>query len=446
MNKNPKDTGSIYLPERYKQQIEAKKRRRLLKKIALICTIVAIGSVLFLILSGALSNSLSQPPLVFSGSFVPAPEILPTTPPREHGTSLAQNTTAMRTTVITEDKSGTTQPTRDMQSQDNATASLRQDYPESEYSLISVNVTDLYSDRTLYEYKIKQINISQGGSGFSVFIDARTGDFFTPGQENAKITADRAKYLVTEAFPLLHPEMVRVRYNNNPDSARAWVFTLYRDNSIILTGAMDPETGQIFSFTRNIPWEGRQTDPLLDMNAAQKIADRYIFDKNSVSLALNTSEARYNPLQFPQKTVAGHYVFVYNRLVQDLPCDTEGFTISVDSLTGEISGYERRWSIPDSAFSLATDPLITRTGATFAVLKKAQETYPTAVDGLSIISAEIRWKDSPSQSSTPRPGSIPLAWKVLFTDEVIRAKPLSSPAVAWVDVQTGKILDFYYEH
>jgi hypothetical protein len=445
VNKNPKDTGSLYLPERYKQQIEAKKRRRLIKKIALICTVVAIG-VLFLILSGALSNSLSQPPIVIPGSRVPAMEITPTMPPGEQGTSLAQNTTALRTTGITEDKSGTTQATHDLQSQDNATAFLRQDYPESEYYLISVNVTDLYPDRAVYEYKIKQINTSQEGSGFSVFIDAGTGDFFTPGQENAKITADRAKYLVTEAFPLLHPERVRVRYNNSPDSARAWVFIMYRDNSIILTGAMDPETGQIFSFTRNIPWEGRQADPLLDMNAAQKIADRYIFDKNRASLALNMSEARYDPLQFPQKTVAGNYIFVYNRLVQDIPCDTEGFTISVDSLTGEISRYDRRWNIPDSAFSLATDPLITRTGATFAVLKKAQETYPTAVDGLAIITAEIRWKDYPSQGSTPRPGSIPLAWKVLFTDEVIRAKPLSSPAVAWVDVQTGKILDFYYEH
>ena len=318
MNKNPKDTGSIYLPERYKQKIEAKKRWRLIKKIVVICTIVAIGSVLFLILSGALSDSLTQPPPVIPGSLVPVPEITPTTLPGEPGIPLAQNTTAMRPGDITENKGGTTQPTSDMQSQDNATASLRQDYPESEYSLISVNVTDLYADRTLYEYKIKQINTSQEGSGFSVFIDARTGDFFTPGQENAKITADRAKYLVTEAFPLLHPEMVRVRYNNSPDSARAWVFTMYRDNSIILTGAMDPETGQIFSFTRNIPWEGRQTDPLLDMNAAQKIADRYIFDKNRASLALNMSEARYNPLQFPQKTVAGHYVFVYNRLVQDI--------------------------------------------------------------------------------------------------------------------------------
>jgi hypothetical protein len=79
-------------------------------------------------------------------------------------------------------------------------------------------------------------------------------------------------------------------------------------------------------------------------------------------------------------------------------------------------------------------------------LKKAQETYPTSADGLTIISAEIRWKDHQSQGSIPRPGSIPLAWKVLFTDEIIRAKPLPLPAVGWIDVQTGKLLDFYYQH
>jgi hypothetical protein len=446
VNKNPKDTGPIYLPERYKQKIEAKKRWRLIKKIAVICTIVAISSVLFLIISGALSNSLNQPPLEIPGSLVSVPEITPTTLTVEPGIRPAQNTTAMRPGEITDNKSGTTQTIHDMQSQDNATAYLRQDYPESDYTLISVNVTDLYADRTLYEFKIKQITAAPESAGFSVFIDPGTGDFFTPGQEKAKITADRAEYLVTEAFPLLHSERIQVRYNNSQDSARAWEFTKYRENAIILTGAMDPETGQIFSFTRSIPWTGRQTDPILDVNAAQKIADRYISEKNGASLALNMSEVRYIPLQFPQKTVAGNYVFIYNRLIQDIPCDAEGFTISVDSLTGEINGYDRRWNIPDSAFSLAADPLITRTGATFAVLKKAQETFPTEVDGLAIISAEIRWKDSPSQGSTPRPGSITQAWKVLFTDEVIRAKPMPSFGVAWVDVQTGKILDFYYEH
>jgi hypothetical protein len=185
---------------------------------------------------------------------------------------------------------------------------------------------------------------------------------------------------------------------------------------------------------------------LLDIDAAQKIADRYIFDKNSATLPLNMSEAQYNPLRFPQKTVAGHYVFIYNRIVQGIPCEKDGFTISVDSITGEVIGYDRRWNSPDSAFSVTVDPLITRSGATFAVLKKAQETYPTSVDRLSIISAEIRWKDHQSQGGIPRPGSIPLAWKVVFTDEVIRAKQPPVPAVGWVDTQTGAILDINYQH
>ncbi len=446
MNKNPKDPGSIYLPERYKQQIEAKKRRRLIKKIFAICIVVALCSVLYLTLSGALSNSLNQPLPSLPGSLVSAPEISPTSPSGESMTALTWNTTAMRDTDITRDKGVPSQPTYDMQSLDNATASLRQDYPAPAYALISVNETDVFPDRTLYEFTIKQVNISQDSAGFSVFIDARTGELYTPGQENAKITADQAKNIVIEAFPLLHPDRVRVRYNNSPDSVRAWLFTMFRDNMTILTGAMDPETGQIFSFTRSLPWEGRQADPLLDSNAAQKIADRYVFDKNRVPLLLNMSEAQYNPLRFPQKTVAGQYVFVYNRIVQDIPCDKDGFTISVDSLTGEVIGYDRRWNSPDSAFSVTVDPLVTRSGATFAVLKKAQETYPASVDGLSIISAEIRWKDHPSQGSIPRPGSIPLAWKVLFTDEIIRAKPLPLPAVGWIDIQTGKILDFYYQH
>ena len=446
MNKNPKDTASIYLPERYKQQIEAKKRRRLIKKIVAIGIVVALSVLSYLIFSGALSNSLNQPLPSLPGSKIEVPEISPTSPYSEPVSALTGNTTAIRNSNTTLGKDVPPQPTLDTQSLDNATASLRQDYPAPVYTLISVNETDVFADRTLYEFTIKQVNISQDSSGFSVFIDPKTGEIYTPGQENAKITAEKAKNIVIEAFPLLHPDRVRVRYSNSPDSVRAWVFTMFQDNMTILTGAIDPETGQIFSFTRSIPWEGRQTDPLLDSTAAQKIADRYVFDKNRALLPLNMSEAQYNPLRFPQKTVAGHYVFIYNRIVQEIPCDKDGFTISVDSLTGEIIGYDRRWNSPDSAFSVTVDPLVTRSGATFAILKKAQESYPASGDGLSIISAEIRWKDHPSQRSIPRPGSIPLAWKVLFTDEIIRAKQPLVPAVGWVDTQTGTILDINYQH
>jgi hypothetical protein len=209
---------------------------------------------------------------------------------------------------------------------------------------------------------------------------------------------------------------------------------------------MDPDTGQILSFSKSVEQLGREANPALDITGAQKIADRYIIDRNGFPLPLNMSVARYDPLGFPEDAIAGQYVFVYNRIVQDIPCDYEGFTISVDSVTGEVTEYNRRWNSPDNAFSLATEPLVTHYEATYAVLDRAKQTYPASIDGLRIVSAEIRWKDQSPSRGFPRPGSIPIAWKVQFDDAVIREKPWPVPAVGWVDAQTGKILDFYYQH
>jgi hypothetical protein len=279
-----------------------------------------------------------------------------------------------------------------------------------------------------------------------VFINAKTGDPYTSGQEGARITADRAETLVRNNFISYHPEKIRIRFINNTDSLQEWIFTLFQDNTTILTGTMDPETGQITSFSKSIEQRGRQADPSLDILAAQKIADRFIIERNGFPLPLNMSNSRYNPLGSPSEVIAGQYVFTYNRLVQDVPCDYEGFTISVDSVTGEVTEYHRRWTAPDNAFSLVTEPLVTRYEATFAVLERAKQTYPASSDGLKIVSAERRWKDQTPPGSIPRPGSIPIAWKVQFDDSIIRDKQLIVPGVGWVDDQSGKILDFYYPH
>ena len=446
VNKNPKETGSTYLPERYKQQIEAKKKRRLVKKIAATSVVIAICVVVYLVLSGGLLNSKNQSPLILPGPDALFPGNTSALPPGELNFPQSQNITTRENPGISIGGGVPAQPTVEMLSLDNATAFLRQEYPASAYTIISVNITDRYGNRNLYEFRIRKTGSVPGDTGFSAFVDAKTGDPYTPGQDSAKITADRAKLLIKEAFFIQNMDTVRVRYNYNPESVRAWIFSINHDNTSALTGTLDPETGQLLSFSRKISWEGRQADPLLDISAAQKIADRYIIDKNRGPLPVNMSDGQYYPLQVPQKTVAGHYVFVYNRIIQGIPCDSDGYTISVDSINGEVTGYDRRWNSPDSAFSVAVDPLVTRYEATFSILQRAKETYPESVNELTIVSAEIRWKDHQMPGSLPRPGSIPMAWKIQFTDAIIRAKPLSSPAVGWVDVQTGKILDFYYSH
>jgi hypothetical protein len=445
VNNNPRDPGSTYLPERYKQQIEAKKKRRLYKKIAAICVVIAICAGVYLIVSGGAPESQNHSPFGLPGTTVVSPENESTSTTGELNNPLSRNITAGEKPGISIGEGVPAQPTRDMLSLENATTFLRLDYPASAYTIIRVNVTERYGRRSMYEFTIKQTG-SADDTGFSAFVDARTGDPYTLGQDSAKITADRAKNIINEAFFMLHPDTVRVRYDNSPSSLRTWIFTVNRDNTTLLTGTLDPETGQLLSFSRTISWEGRPADPLLDISAAQKIAYRYIIDKNQGPLPLNMSESRYNPLKVIQKQVAGQYVFVYNRIVQGIPCDSDGFIISVDSVSGEITGYDRHWNSPDIAFSLAIDPLVTRYEAIFSILQRAKETHPESVNELSIVSAEIRWKDHQPAAALPRPGSIPMAWKIQFTDDIILARQLPSPAVGWIDVQTGKILDFYYPH
>jgi hypothetical protein len=338
------------------------------------------------------------------------------------------------------------EPNSGMLSLDEAIISLRQDYPEPAFTLLSVNLTNQYTNSSIYEFGIKQTDSPSADPGFTVFIDAITGDPYTPVQKSARISADQAKDLVREVFLIPGTDRIRVRYDNSPDSVRAWIFTVYRDNSTIISGSLDPDTGQFVSFSRTIARLGRPVDPSLDISAAQGIADRYIIERNGAPLPVNMSEPRYEPLGFPYEAVAGYYVFVYNRMVQNIPCDYDGFTISVDSVTGEITEYNRRWYSPDNAFSVAADPRVKRYEAIFSVQQKAKEIFPDSASGLRIISAEIRWEDMHPPGIIPRPGSISTAWKVQFDDDSIRSEEWLVPATGWVDARTGKILDFYYKH
>ena len=92
---------------------------------------------------------------------------------------------------------------------------------------------------------------------------------------------------------------------------------------------------------------------------------------------------------------------------------------------------EGRVLVKVKAFGLNRSELMTRKGLS---------------PGVKIISAEIRWKDDHPANIVPRPGSIPLAWKVVFDDELMRQQPGSVPAVAWIDAQTGTMLAFNYRN
>ncbi len=437
MSTRPDDQDATYLPARYRQQVRIKKQRRIFKKLLTAGIVIVVFIAAIFLLIGMLpvfqfSTPLQSPvtPTIARGGQNPAPVVVVTvavTPGYIRGTGISSL------------------PSKDVLSPEKAVSLLREEYPAETYTLDSLNLTDRFSGYTLYEFMLQPTAGSSAETRFVVFDDAVTGEPYTPGQEDARITMGLAQDLVMKAFPGIRSDRVRVRYCNNPDSGSTWNFRFLKGTTPILTGTMDADTGLISSFSLAIQKVGRPTEPGIGLPAAQAIADRYISGKNG-PVAVNMSEGRYLPLGFPSDPVAGQYVFIYNRIVNKIPCEDDGFIVGVDSVTGEITAYERHWNAPDNAFSVASDALVLKHEATYAVLKQAKETYPESENGPHIVSAEIKWKDQHPPRVTPRPGSIPLAWKVTFDDDIIRSNSSAKPAVAWLDAQTGTILDFEYRH
>ena len=435
-----------YLPARYKEHVRAKQQRRLVKRLMLAGAIILILGVLILSLIGILSGLMQGTSgLQKPGSPVPAPTPSSTISPGTMVTASTANVTVAPTPSFTVG-SGLSLLAPGSLSLDQAVVSLRQDYPEADYEIISVNVTNRFAGRNLYEFSVLPGAGTPGRVVTVAYIDALSGGSYTPGQETARVTPERAQQLAADAFHGLGADQVRVRYTDSPDLGRVWAFSLSRNSVQILSGYLDAETGQISSFERVLRLQERAVNPKIDLNAARAIADQYIVDQNGGPQPVNMSAGTYEALGSPGEPVAGIFTFEYNRIVQDISCDNDGFTVSVDSLTGDISAYSRRWSDPESAFAVVEEPLTLEHDATFRTLQRAMTSYPGSVSGLHIVSAEIRWRDLHSPETVPRPGSIRTAWKILFTDDILSAKQPPVTAFAWVDTQSGEILEFSYQH
>jgi len=388
-----------YLPERYKEIVRKKKQARLFKKIGMIAVAVFAVIVVVILIS-----------VFFSGSPQPTPS--PTPSPTQAATILP--TTAAVTIIATP------QPTQ---------SPVKTSTPVTIITTKPATTTAVTTTDTP-----------------EPVLTARAGIIVTPKTQAPQVTGKQAEAIALGAFPGLPAGKMSVELITDPDFGQVWKFTLRADTTIEASGLIDAESGSVVTFNRTIHAGGRPQNPVMTLENARQIADSTINDRNNGILSINMSDGRYIPLATPGGNVAGSYRFVFNRIIQDYPCDVDGFIVSVDAVSGEVTEYVQRWQTPDNAFMIIETPVVVRYDAIYTVQAKAKTLYPSSISGLSIISAERCWKDEHDPATTPRPSSIPLAWKVVFTDETIRAKAGAAPAVGWVDTHTGEIIEFTYQH
>jgi hypothetical protein len=389
-----------YLPARYKEIVRKKKQRRFLKKIGMIAVVVIAIVAVYILFSGFPAGSPQPVPS-------PTPSLRPTVTPQELTIAPSTVTTTRPTAIpviTTVPATGTT-----VKPATSTTVTLT-DTPEP-------------------------------------ILTARANTYVTPESDTSPtITEKQAKAIALAAFPNLPSGDLSVELTKSPDFGQVWKFTLRADTTVEASGLIDAGTGTVVTFNRTIHPGARSQNPALTLGNARQIADSTINSRNNGILSINMSDSRYVPLLTPSGNVAGSYRFVYNRIVQDHPCDVDGFIVSVDAVSGAITEYVQRWQSPDNAYMLAEDAVVPRYDATYTVQARAKSIYPSSISTLHITSAEICWKDSHDPATTPRPSTIPLAWKIMFDDDIIRANPALSSGVGWVDAQTGEVLEFTYQH
>jgi hypothetical protein len=397
---NSDEFNEPYLPARYRELVRKKKQRRLLKKIGMIALAVVALAVVYFALSG-----------IFGGpqEAVPSPAPSPT-----------EIVTPLQTTVI---------PTTAEATVPAATT-------------VNTGVTTIPGTPAL----VADITATPTESPEPV-LTARAGAYVTPSGDNSpKINEKQARTIALAAFPNLPTGEMTVELTTSPDFGQVWKYTLRADTTIEASGLLDAETGIVVTFNRTIHPGARSQNPALSMGNARQIADSTINSRNTGILSLNMSDGRYIPLVTPGGNVAGSYRFVYNRIIQDYPCEADGFIVSVDAVSGAITEYVQHWQTPDNAFMIAENAVVTRYDATYTVQARAKSIYPSSISELRILSAEVFWKDRHDPAITPRPGTIPLAWKIVFDDDIIRAKADPTPSVGWVEAQTGELLELTYRH
>ncbi|MDD4136352.1 MAG: hypothetical protein PHT99_00465 [Methanoregula sp.] len=329
---------------------------------------------------------------------------------------------------------------------DEATTRMQEEYPSGMYTIYHINLTDRYSGKTLYEFTMVPAESSIYEKNTTFFVDAETGDLYSLLQENAGITIEQAKLHARQAFPTWTIDRVRIKYVDGTQYIRSWEFYLYHNDKELVHGSLDADSGELSTYAIGVTRMGRSENPSITIDAAQQVADREIEKRNGV-IPILLSDSRLDPFGMPGEKIAGRYVFVYNRVIQNIPCDSDGFTIVVDSVAGNVIEYRKSWSLPENAVAASSKPATTKDAAIKTVEQEAAAIYPASTASLKIVSTELRWKDFHNPDKiVPVHESIPLAWKVQFDDESIRAQQWPNPATGWVDAQTGKLLDIYYRH
>ncbi|AKB58961.1 YcdB/YcdC domain-containing protein [Methanosarcina barkeri] len=268
--------------------------------------------------------------------------------------------------------------------------------------------------------------------------DAKQTKYLDPSTADVNISFEDAKNkLISENQKVIN-ESVHGELIDDENFGIIWRVSSKTTNGKSIFAGIDASNGeQLFVYDGSKNVQGRDS---ISKDDALKIAEEYIESRVSAD-KINEIEPEYvNYIEPPADDLPGNYHVSYARIIRGIPSLSDGILLDVNAETGEVSSYDKSWSMSEEEIALIdTEPSITDEKAV-EILKEYMSNKPSIgeekANSVKVISSNLVWKEDEEDK-------IHLAWWIRFMDSSF-ARDDTYPASVWIDAHSGEMLLFDY--
>lgn len=272
--------------------------------------------------------------------------------------------------------------------------------------------------------------------------DVNMSKYIDYSNESLNLNFSNAKTQVKSENPNILIESISGGLVNDDVFGKIWALTSETSEGAVIFSGISAVNGNIV-FIYDGSKNRRGIDMIITSDDAVEIANEYIINKK-VDDNIVFDNVRYHAPAADD--LPATYGIHYKRMIKGTPSMSDGIIINVNAETGEVSSYQRRWSMPESQIvDISIEPKISAVDAGDILKKYMVSSYPiyqkkNVAEGMKVHSSELIWKDHNYRETNSH--DIRLTWWIHFDDPSCDKFDLK-PA-AWIDAHSGEVLTVVY--
>ncbi|BBL64869.1 YcdB/YcdC domain-containing protein [Methanosarcina mazei] len=268
--------------------------------------------------------------------------------------------------------------------------------------------------------------------------DVKQTKHLDPSTADVNISFEDAKNKLILENPEVITESVHGELIDNENFGIIWRVSSKTANGRSISAGIDASNGDLlFVYDGSKKVRGNNN---INKDDALTIAEKYIQSRVSADMINEIELEDVNYKESDADGLPGTYFISYARIIRGIPSLSDGVILRVNAETGEISSYNKRWSMSGEEIALIDkEPSITDEEA-IKILKEYMTSVPQIgeekANTVKVMSSNLVWKENEDDK-------IHLAWWIKFVDSSF-AEDEDHPASVWIDAHSGEILLIAY--